>query len=173
MKLTDDERASLAEPVYDAYRLGKYGKQEYMPMWHELDHSQPPNSMETERVLDVVESIVAARLSALTAHRDELRVAVKANMDDLQKAWAESRSLRAELAAANSDVTALNETLQEMGTMNSALQARLDAVTALADEWQEDEGRYKAAGITVPLFPIRSAHIAIRLAVQAEGSRDA
>lgn len=61
--LTDAERGSLAEPVYDAYRLGKYGKQEYLPMWHELDHQQPPNSFELERVIDAVEAIVAAKIA--------------------------------------------------------------------------------------------------------------
>ena len=37
-------REALAPYLYEAYRLGKYGEQEYLPMWHEkpaAEHSVP------------------------------------------------------------------------------------------------------------------------------------
>lgn len=40
----DALRAALAPYLYEAYRLGKYGQQEYLPMWHEKparEHTVP------------------------------------------------------------------------------------------------------------------------------------
>lgn len=56
--LTRASRELLAEPVYDAYRLGKYGESEYLDMWHELD-VKPVSTPEMLRVYEVVASIVA------------------------------------------------------------------------------------------------------------------
>jgi hypothetical protein len=44
MTSPDELKAVLAPYLYEAYRLGKYGKQEYLPMWHEKpaeEHSVP------------------------------------------------------------------------------------------------------------------------------------
>jgi hypothetical protein len=37
---TEALRAALAPYLYEAYRLGKYGSQEYLPMWHEKPSSE-------------------------------------------------------------------------------------------------------------------------------------
>lgn len=60
MKLTDEEKAFLAEPVYDAYRLGKYGEAEYLPMWHELE-IPPTETPEHRAVYAAAEKIIDAR----------------------------------------------------------------------------------------------------------------
>lgn len=58
--LTDNERETITEGVYEAYRLGKYGQPDYLPMWHELD-VKPTGTPEARQVIAAVEAIVAAR----------------------------------------------------------------------------------------------------------------
>lgn len=81
-----------------------------------------------------VESIVAARLSALTAERDE----ALSDIRQMLGIEAERDAARAELAAANDSATW--EMMQRDERIDS-LQARLARVKALADRWikQRDE----------------------------------
>lgn len=61
--LSDEDRGALAEITYDAYRLGKYGAPEYLPMWHELD-DKPTATPEVDRAVATVEQIVARHVTA-------------------------------------------------------------------------------------------------------------
>lgn len=59
-ELTEQEQKAVVEGVYDAYRLGRYGSEEYLPMWHELE-TKPLGTPEAQMVLRAVEAIIAGR----------------------------------------------------------------------------------------------------------------
>jgi hypothetical protein len=149
--LTDDEREALAEPVYDAYRLGKFGAKEYLPMWHELDR-KPMETPEAAAVIAAVERILAARAAqpgtptAVEALADIFheRIAVarrldrgrKTNMVDGMNAreanvWdVAERDLRAALA----QVEAQTSELRDLSVADHARMAELARVSALSYE---------------------------------------
>lgn len=80
--LAEAERESLAEPVYDTYRLGRYP--EYLPMWHELE-TKPVGTPEVQRLCAAVESIVAARLAAQAGRVAE--VVEKVHQECIPSRW--------------------------------------------------------------------------------------
>ena len=56
----DTIREVLAPYLYEAYRLGKYGSQEYLPMWHEKpadEHAVP--RVELEGAVEAVMAVLA------------------------------------------------------------------------------------------------------------------
>lgn len=61
--LTDAEIESVAEHVYEAFRLGKYGEQEYLPIWHDLE-TKPLDVPEVRATVAAVERILAGRQEA-------------------------------------------------------------------------------------------------------------
>lgn len=69
-ELSEADREALAEPVYDAYRLGRYGPAEYLPMWHELA-KKPTGTPEHFALFERVETLLAAQREAIAARLDQ------------------------------------------------------------------------------------------------------
>lgn len=131
VELTDAERETIAETLNDEAFTGPEHE-----MWA------------------AVESIVAARVHT---ENQRLLTVMDREMDKLQTACGQRDAARAELAAANARCAELEEQkvvdhetwLQEVEERDAMLierDARLDRVTALADEWIEC---YEPAGETL------------------------
>lgn len=60
--LTEAEQESVAEQVYEAYRLGRMAaRAEHLPDWHDPESRTRLPQVEIRRALDAVETILAAR----------------------------------------------------------------------------------------------------------------
>ncbi len=55
--VSPEEEEFLVEPLYDAYRLGVYQTEDYLPMWHELE-TKPTGTPEAQELLKRVRQIV-------------------------------------------------------------------------------------------------------------------
>jgi hypothetical protein len=64
--LSEEEWEELAAPIYEAWRLGKYGAREYVPPWHEIQ-DKPVRTPEVRRAIETVECIVARHVEAARA----------------------------------------------------------------------------------------------------------
>lgn len=83
--LNQAEREALIEPMYDAYRLGKYAPSEYLPMWHELT-AKPVGTPESVALLAAAEKIIADRTADLLDERDRM-LATIARVEALAAEW--------------------------------------------------------------------------------------
>lgn len=145
-----------------------------------------------------VESIVAARVAALTAEREELRKSLDYWVELWKKAangviglQADLSEARAELAAANARCAELEAKVEaysywSMVQKNAALQATLDRVTALVPLWQtkaeslrqymaerEDDGEDHVRRIVAYMTDAAANELAdtLRAALTPEGNR--
>jgi hypothetical protein len=65
---------ALAPAVYEAYRLGKYGQQQYLPMWHEDGAREHVPGVEVNMAADAARAHIASVLA------DEATVEVVADV---------------------------------------------------------------------------------------------